>query len=46
MMISLTSPLGFQTHSRGISLREALVGPITPAGVVIQKESDVILLTH
>jgi hypothetical protein len=44
MMVSLTSPLGFQTHSRGSSLREAIVGPITPAGVVIQKEADVIML--
>lgn len=44
MMISLTSPLGFQTHSRGSSSREAIVGPITPAGIVIQKESDVIML--
>lgn len=45
MMVSLTSPLGFQTHSRGSSSREAIVGPITPAGIVIQKESDVIMLS-
>lgn len=41
---SQKSPLGFETHFRGAS-RESIVGPITPAGIVIQKESDVAVLS-
>lgn len=38
-----TNVLGIRTYSRGTD-REAIIGPITPAGIVIQKESEVILL--
>jgi outer membrane protein assembly factor BamB len=42
--VPLNSPLGFQTFTRGSNLREALVGPITPSGVLIQKESELMML--
>jgi hypothetical protein len=37
------SSLGFKTYTRG-SKRDAIIGPVTPAGVAIQKESEVIML--
>lgn len=43
--ISPQLPLGVQLPTRGTTSREAMVGPITPAGVVIQKETDVIMLS-
>lgn len=38
-------PLGVQVPTRGTGSREAFVGPITPVGVVIQKDADVIMLS-
>ena len=43
MPVADTNPLGIRSYMRGTD-REAIVGPVTPAGVVIQKESEVILL--
>lgn len=40
----LKNPLEIETHSRGTT-REAIVGPITPTGILIQKETDVVLLS-
>lgn len=39
------SALGIPSTIRGVSGREALVGPVTPVGVVIQKGSDLIMLS-
>ncbi len=41
--VSTMNALGIRSYSRGQD-REAIVGPVTPAGVVIQKESEIILL--
>ncbi len=35
--------LGMRTYMRGAE-REAIIGPVTPAGIVIQKDTEVILL--
>ncbi len=40
---SVVNVLGIRSYSRGQE-REAIVGPVTPAGIVIQKESEVIML--
>lgn len=41
--VSTVNVLGIRAYSRGQD-REAIVGPVTPAGVVIQKEAEIILL--
>ena len=43
MPMNTMNVLGIRSYSRGQD-REAIVGPVTPAGIVIQKETDVIML--
>lgn len=42
---SQANPLGVTIPIRGGASREAIVGPVTPVGIVIQKGSDVMMLS-